>query len=126
HAIGGQLYVTFAKQLAPDNEDDAAAVGNGYVDVFNPEGTLSKRLISRGSLNSPWAVVLAPAGFGSAGGKILVGNFGDGLIGAYDASTGSFQGFLHDASNTPIAISGLWDLALSPTAGSTTLFFSSG
>ncbi|MDQ6829014.1 MAG: TIGR03118 family protein [Gemmatimonadota bacterium] len=124
--IGGQLYVTFAKQKAPANKDDEPGVGNGYVDIFNTDGTLSKRLISNGRLNSPWGLALAPSTFGSAAGAILVGNFGDGLIGAYDAATGTFLGFLHDAANAPITIGGLWGLMFSPVAGSTSLYFSAG
>src|SRR6185312_1519212 len=73
--IGGQLWVTYAKQKGPDNMDDTAGVGNGFVDVFNPDGTLARRFASNGTLNSPWAVVVAPAGFGPFAGDILVGNF---------------------------------------------------
>ena len=127
HTIGGQLYVTFAKQMAPDNEDDQPGVGNGYVDIFNADGTMAKRLVSRGKLNSPWAVVSAQSAFGSAGGDLLIGNFGDGLIGAYDATTGAFRGFLHDANNASIVINGLWDLTFGVGAApATTLYFSAG
>lgn len=127
HTIGGLLYVTFAKQRAPNNEDDEPGVGKGYVDIFNPDGTRVKRFVSNGKLNSPWAVALAPAGFGSAGGNILIGNFGDGLIGAYDATTGAFRGFLHDANNVSLAIDGLWDLTFGVGAASpTSLYFSAG
>jgi uncharacterized protein (TIGR03118 family) len=127
HTIGTQLYVTFAKQLAPANVFDQPGVGNGFVDIFNPNGTRVQRLVSNGRLNSPWGVVLAPASFGSAGGDILIGNFGDGLIGAYDATTGAFRGFLHDATQVPLTIDGLWDLTFGVgTAPATSLFFSSG
>jgi uncharacterized protein (TIGR03118 family) len=126
HTINGKLYVTFAKQKGPDNEDDEAGVGNGYVDVFSPDGTLSNRLVSRGSLNSPWAVVLAPVGFGAFAGDLLVGNFGDGLIGAYDPGTGNFIGFLNGKNHKPLMIDGLWDLTFGPGAGAGTLYFSAG
>jgi uncharacterized protein (TIGR03118 family) len=124
--IGGKLYVTFAKQEGPDNEDDDPGVGNGYVDIFNPDGTLSRRFASNGTLNSPWAVVMAPSGFGSVGGDILIGNFGDGLIGAYNPTTGALVGMLHDANNTAISIDGLWGLAFGPASSSTTLYFAAG
>ena len=127
HTINGQLYVTFAKQKAPDNEDDEAGVGNGFVDVFDPAGTLVKRFVSNGRLNSPWAVVAAPADFGSAGGDILIGNFGDGLIGAYDATSGAFRGFLHDSNNASLVIPGLWDLQFGVgSAPATSLYFTAG
>ena len=126
HTIGGNLYVTFAKQKGPDNEDDEAGVGNGYVDVFSPDGTMIKRFASTGSLNSPWAVVLAPVGFGPVAGDILIGNFGDGLIGAYDPATGNFVGFLNGKNHQPLTIDGLWDLTFGPGAGAGTLYFSAG
>lgn len=127
HTINGQLWVTFAKQKAPDNEDDQAGVGNGFVDIFNPDGTMVKRFASNGRLNSPWAVVMAPASFGSAGGDILIGNFGDGLIGAYDATTGAFRGFLRDSKNANLTIEGLWDLEFGVgSAPATSLFFTAG
>ena len=126
HTIGGNLYVTFAKQKAPDNHDDEAGVGNGYVDVFSPDGTMIKRFVSTGSLNSPWAVVLAPVGLAGFAGDILIGNFGDGMIGAYDAGTGSFVGFLNGKDHKPLSIDGLWDLTFGPGAAAGTLYFSAG
>ena len=127
HTINGLLYVTFAKQRGPDNEDDEAGAGNGYVDIFNPDGSLVKRFVSNGRLNSPWAVVAAPADFGSAGGDILIGNFGDGLIGAYDATSGAFRGYLHDSNNASLTIPGLWDLQFGVgSAPATSLYFTAG
>ena len=93
HNIGGNLYVTFAKQDAAKHDDDAGP-GNGFVDVFTPNGDLLQRLASQSRLNSPWAVTLAPAAFGVFGGDILVGNFGDGRINAYNPTTGQFLGQL--------------------------------
>ena len=107
--IDGNLYVTYAKHKAPDNEDDDAGVGNGYVDVFTPSGTLVKRFASQGTLNSPWGLTKAPAGFGDFGNAILVGNFGDGRISAFD-STGKFLGQLSNTNNQPLVIPGLWAL----------------
>jgi uncharacterized protein (TIGR03118 family) len=102
--------------------------GNGFVDVFDPNGTLVRRFASRGPLNSPWAVVLAPAGFGSFGSSILVGNFGDGRISAFDRTSGSFLGQLSDGSS-PIVIDGLWGLIFGNGASAgdvNTLFFTAG
>jgi uncharacterized protein (TIGR03118 family) len=124
--INNQLFVTFAKQLGPDNEDDAPGVGNGYVDIFSPDGTLVKRFASQGKLNSPWGVALAPANFGSASNDILIGNFGDGLIGAYDPTTGALRGFLRDASNSNIVINGVWGLTFGVGDAAATLFFGAG
>lgn len=124
--IGNQIWVAFAKQQGPDNLDDTAAVGNGFVDVFNANGSLARRLASNGNLNSPWGIVQAPANFGPFGGAILVGNFGDGLISAYDAASGGFIDFLRDVNGNAISIPGLWGLQFGPVAGSTSLFFASG
>jgi uncharacterized protein (TIGR03118 family) len=123
--INGSLYVTFAKQLAPDNHDDVAGVGNGFVDIFSPDGTLIKRFASQGTLNSPWGIAVAPAGFGGLAGDILIGNFGDGLIGAYNPTTGALVQQLLTSGGGNIAIPGLWGLAF-PPGGAPTLFFSSG
>ncbi len=128
HNIGGKLYVTFAKQ-GPGKADDDARPGNGFVDVFAPNGDLLQRLVSRGRLDSPWAVTLAPASFGVFGGDILVGNFGDGRINAYDPMSGEFQGELSRPGGGPIVIDGLWGLRFAPAtpgAGPNTLFFTAG
>jgi uncharacterized protein (TIGR03118 family) len=108
HNIGGNLYVTFAKQDAAKHDDDAGP-GHGFVDVFAPNGDLLQQLASRGRLNSPWAVTLAPSTFGAFGGDILVGNFGDGRINAFDPATGQFLGQLR-SQHGPITIPGLWGL----------------
>jgi uncharacterized protein (TIGR03118 family) len=128
HNIGGKLYVTFAKQ-GPGKDDDDARPGNGFVDVFSPNGDLLQRLVSRGRLDSPWAVTLAPPTFGAFGGDILVGNFGNGRINAFDPVTGEFQGELSGPGGGPIAIDGLWGLRFAPAtpgAGPNTLFFTAG
>jgi uncharacterized protein (TIGR03118 family) len=124
--IGGSLYVTFAKQLLPDAKDDEKGAGNGFVDVFNPDGTVARRFVSNGSLNSPWGVALAPANFGAFSGAILIGNFGDGRIGAYNAVDGAFLGNVSDANGAAIAIDGLWALTFGQGTSSATLFFTAG
>jgi uncharacterized protein (TIGR03118 family) len=128
HNIGGKLYVTFAKQ-GPGKDDDEARPGNGFVDVFAPNGDLLQRLVTRGRLDSPWAVTLAPPTFGTFGGDILVGNFGNGRIDAYDPATGAFRGELSGPGGGPIGIDGLWGLRFAPAttgAGPNTLFFTAG
>ncbi len=126
--INGELYVTYAKQLAPDNMDDQKGVGNGYVNIFNPNGTLVKRFASQGSLNSPWGITLAPAGFGLGTNMILVGNFGDGFINIFEAS-GAYKGQLK-SENVLISIDGLWALEFPrnniPAGDQNQLFFTAG
>jgi uncharacterized protein (TIGR03118 family) len=109
-AINGQLYVTFAMRLPPDFHDDEAGPGNGYVDVFNPDGHFVRRLISHGALNSPWGLALAPDNFGPFSKSLLVGNFGDGVINAYDPQNGAWLGAISDAGGNAIHIGGLWAL----------------
>lgn len=123
-AIDNRLWVTYAKQKAPDNEDDDPGVGNGFVDIFTPAGDLVRRFASHGSLNSPWGIAVAPAGFGKFGGDILIGNFGDGTIGAYDRTSGALVEVLRAPGGAPVSIPGLWGLDFAPS--STTLFFSAG
>jgi uncharacterized protein (TIGR03118 family) len=106
--IDGKLYVTYALQTA-DKVDDSAGVGHGFVDIFKPDGTMIKRFASHGKLNSPWGIVKAKPDFiDDGGGKILVGNFGDGRINVYDHD-GNFLGQLMKDGN-PIEIDGLWAL----------------
>src|SRR4029078_3990725 len=103
HNIGGKLFVTFAKQ-GPGKEDDAARPGNGFVAVFAQKGNLLQRLVSGGRLDSPWAVTLAPPTFGAFGGDILVGNFGNGRIIAYDPTSGMFTGKLRSSHSRTMRI----------------------
>jgi uncharacterized protein (TIGR03118 family) len=126
--INGKLYVTFAKQDA-DAEDDVAGKGNGFIDVFDTAGHLEQRLVSNGPLNSPWGLALAPSNFGQFSNALLVGNFGDGHISAFDPDTGKFLGQLSSSSGHPLVIENLWGLAFGngKTAGDpTTLYYSAG
>jgi uncharacterized protein (TIGR03118 family) len=126
--LGGTLYVTYAKQNA-QKHDDVAGAGNGYVDVYDLNGLLLQRLVAGGSLNSPWGLAIAPAGFGDFGGALLVGNFGSGTINAYDLTTGNLLGQLHDGEDTAISIPGLWGLSFGNGSGSgdkNTLYFAAG
>ena len=126
--IGGNLFVTFALQNAA-HHDDVGGPGNGFVDVFATDGTLLRRFASQGTLNSPWGLALAPANFGTFSNDMLVGDFGDGRINAFDPGTGAFLGQLQGQSGRPIAINGLWGVAFGNggLAGDTsTLFFAAG
>ena len=107
--IGGNLFVTFAKQDA-DAEDDVAGPGNGYVDEFDTGGTLIRQFAAQGTLNSPWGLTLAPGNFGAFSNALLVGNFGDGRINAFDPASGDFLGQMLRPSGLPLAIDGLWGL----------------
>jgi uncharacterized protein (TIGR03118 family) len=139
--IGSKLYVTYAKQDAAKH-DDVAGPGNGFVDVFSSTGVLLPRLGGTGvqsELNSPWGVALAPTNFGAFSNDILVGNFGDSHISAFDPVTGAFLGQLNDDHGQPLTLAGgltgpdtigLWGIfAFSGNTTATTastLYFTSG
>jgi uncharacterized protein (TIGR03118 family) len=126
--LGGKLYVAYAKQ------DSTKALnvngpGLGYVAVFDTNGNLIKHLISTGSLNAPWGLAIAPASFGTFANALLVGNFGDGKINAFDVNSGNLLGTVQDPAGNPIINLGLWALEFgTSTSGnySTTLYFTAG
>ena len=107
--VGARVFVSYAKQK-PDKVDDAAGPGHGFIDVYGFGGHLLMRFASRGVLNSPWGMTIAPAGFGPFAGDLLVGNFGDGRIHAFDLMTGHLDGTVRDTNGDPIVIDGLWGL----------------
>ena len=102
--INNMLYVTYA--LRTEDGEDSTGLGLGIVDVFWPNGTLSKRFASYGTLNAPWGITEARPGFMGNNNSIFIGNFGDGHINMYDLN-GNFQGLLMNQGN-PVAIEGLW------------------
>jgi uncharacterized protein (TIGR03118 family) len=127
-AIGDRIYVAYAKQAA-SGPDEVKGAGLGIIDVFNTSGVLIKQLATGGALNAPWGMAVAPANFGSFSNDLLVANFGDGKINAYNPSTGKLDGTLSKADGTPIVIDGLWGLAFGNGVNSqpaNTLFFTAG
>jgi uncharacterized protein (TIGR03118 family) len=126
--IAGKLYVTYAQQ-DPTKAVDRGGPGSGYVAVFDTNGNLIKHLISKGQLNSPWGIVIAPPSFGTYANALLVGNFRDGAINAFDANSGNFLGTLQDPSGNPIVNIGLWALVFGTSTNgnySTTLYITAG
>ena len=128
-AIGNQIFVAYAMQDASAH-DEVAGTGVGAVDVFDAAGTLVKRLIPPGGkLNAPWGMAMAPASFGPFSNALLVGNFGDGKINAFDPVTGAALGTLTNPTGTAIAIDGLWGIAFGNGINAqpaTTLFYAAG
>jgi uncharacterized protein (TIGR03118 family) len=126
--VNGDIVVTYAKQDS-DAEDDVAGPGLGFVDVFDAKGALVKRLITRGALNAPWGVAMAPASFGRFGGALLIGNFGDGAINAYNPVTGQSLGALSDSAGKALHLDGLWGISFgNGVAGQATnaLYYAAG
>jgi uncharacterized protein (TIGR03118 family) len=126
--LQGNLYVAYALKEA-DGNDEVAGAGLGFVDVFDADGFLIRRVASRGKLNAPWGMAIAPAGFGKFSNNLLVGNFGDGTINAYDLKNATFVGQLRTSNGQVLKIDGLWGIAFGngfqqqPTD---TLFFAAG
>jgi len=122
--IGGKIYVTYALQNA-DAKDDVAGAGHGFVDVFDTNGSLLTRVALDDHLDSPWGLALAPSDFGQFSNDLLVGNFGDGRINAFDLTTDSFVGQLDDGHGNPLEIPGLWGLGFGngSKAGPTDLLY---
>jgi uncharacterized protein (TIGR03118 family) len=130
--IGSRVFVTYAKQ-DEDAEDELAGQGLGIVDVFDTAGALLARVAQHGQLNAPWGIAWAPASFGRFGGDLLIGNFGDGQINAYEEqANGRFEhrGELRGSDGSkPLSIDGLWALEFGNDGGagpSTRLFFTAG
>ena len=129
-ALGGKIYVTYAKQNKA-RTNVVPGAGLGYVDVYSPDGVLLRHLVAGGStspLNEPWGLAIAPKGFGPFAGDLLVGNLGDGRINAFDPATGAYRGDLLRPSGKPVAIGGLWGLEVGTTAfgGPSSVVFSAG
>ena len=130
--IGSRVFVTYAKQDAAAH-DDAAGVSRGFVDVYDLTGNLLARVAQRGTLNSPWGLAMAPAGWGPFGGDLLVGNFGDGLVNAFEEMPNgqwNHRGSLQSSDGgQKLQIDGLWALefgAGGANGGPNTLFFTAG
>jgi uncharacterized protein (TIGR03118 family) len=107
--LGNIIYVTYALQ---NGKDDLPGAGHGFVSAFDENGNFLGRIGTMGALNSPWGLAVAPSGFGSLAGDLLVENFGDGHINIFSADPGSpaFLGQLMDQTGNPLSIDGLWGL----------------
>ncbi|HTA24379.1 MAG TPA: TIGR03118 family protein [Terriglobales bacterium] len=127
HVIGNQVYVAYAMQDAAKH-DPTPGAGSGVIDIFDQNGNFVKTFATGGTLNAPWGVVTASASFGTFSNAILVGNFGDGTINAFDTASGKFLGQVMDTNNKTIVNPGLWDLVFGAggTGDPNTLYFTAG
>ena len=134
--LNGRIYVTYTQQQSSGGPPDRGyahrenSSATGYVSIFDLSGKLLGHLNAPGStLNAPWGMAIAPANFGDFGGALLVGNFNDGRIHAFDPNSGQLLGTLYDQANRPLAIPGLWALLFGngkSGGDSGTLYFSAG
>jgi uncharacterized protein (TIGR03118 family) len=111
--LNDHLYVAFAKR-EKDGDDEVDGKGLGYIDVFEKGGRLRQHLVANGLLNAPWGMTIAPSSFSEFAGALLVGNFGDGRINAFNPDNGEFLGTLTNAGGHPLKIDGLWALDAGP------------
>lgn len=112
--VGGStlLAVAYARESDTVPGTAVAGAGEGLLNLYSTAGALSQRLITRGGqLNAPWGITVAPAGFGTLSNALLVGNFGDGRIHGYNASTGAYLHAIGNAAGDPVTASGLWGIA---------------
>ena len=130
-ALNSQLYVTYAMQDAAKH-DETTGAGLGYVNVFDFSGNFVSRFASAGPLNAPWGIALAPAGFGSLAGDLLIGNFGDGTVNIFapnGTSLATSMGPLTVNNGAMFAVPGLWALVFGDGDTDkplTTLFYTAG
>ena len=124
--------MSYAKQDAAAH-DDLHGQGLGFVDEYSTDGVFLRRVVTRGQLNAPWGLALAPTDFGRFSGDLLVGNFGNGKINAYAARhDGGYEraGDLRGANHKPLRIDGLWALQFGHGSANNgplnTLFFTAG
>jgi uncharacterized protein (TIGR03118 family) len=130
HVFNGTVYVTYTPRTVPGYQEILGA-GHGFVDAFDDTGKFLSRVIPIGDkLDAPWGMAIAPTTFGTFGGDVLVGNFGDGTIGAYDPKTYEFKGQITDGDGNVIANPGLWEIVfgqVQPAVGDpNTLYFTAG
>lgn len=105
----GKIYAAWAR-IANEPGDAEAYPGYGYLSVFDEEGRLDRSLQHSMHLNAPWGFAIAPSDFGALSNHLLVGNFGDGRILAYDLKSGAYADTLRDQKGDPIELDGLWGL----------------
>jgi uncharacterized protein (TIGR03118 family) len=126
--LQGNVYVAYAMQDAK-GEDEVTGPGLGYVSVFTQSGDFIARVASNGPLNAPWGMAIAPQNFGRFSGMLLIGNFGDGRINAFDLTTHEHKGHLKLPNHHPLVVDGLWGIGFGNGAAAgptTTLFFAAG
>jgi uncharacterized protein (TIGR03118 family) len=129
--LAGHLYITYAVFNADGDEgmEEVDGSGYGHIAEYNEDGSFVRDFNDQGMLNAPWGMAIAPSGFGKFGGDVLVANFGDGTIAAFDPNTGNFVDQLRDSSGNPVSIDGLWGLVFGngvSLGDANTLYFTAG
>jgi len=129
--LNGHLFVTYAEfdPASDEGQEQILGAGLGHVVEFNEDGTLVRDFHTHGVLNAPWGMAIAPAAFGKFAGRLLVANFGDGTISAFDLNSGEFDGYLRVPDSKIICIDGIWAIAFGnghSLGDSNALYFTAG
>ena len=112
--LGSSVFVTYAQtsedpavkgHIAPASEVHAA--GAGRLAEFDLNGKLIAVLDDGGKLNAPWGIAIAPANFGGLSNTLLVANFGEGTIAAFDRATRKVVNYVRGTNGAPVVISGI-------------------
>ncbi len=108
----GRVYVAWTENALEIDEptEEIPGAGIGRIVAYDRDGNTLQDYADHALLNNPWGMVIAPADWGAFGGALLVANFGDGTIAAYDVATGASLGYLKDADGNVISIDGIWGL----------------
>lgn len=127
----GRIYVAWVENSLEIDEptEEVSGPGIGRVVAYDRDGNLLQDYTEHSLLNAPWGMVIAPEGFGAFSGSLLVANFGDGTIAAYDRASGASLGYLRDANGNVISIDGIWGLTFGNgvhLGEATSLYFTAG
>ncbi len=117
-----------AGELYP-GEEDTSQPGYGRLVEFTPEGTLVAVWEDGGYLSAPWGLAIAPKNFGALSGMVLVSNFGDGTIAAYNPQTRQFVDLMRGPKGEPIKIDKIWGILFGngmSLGDSNALYFTAG
>jgi uncharacterized protein (TIGR03118 family) len=104
------LYVTYAKPSRQQLGEAESQAGGGKLAQFDLDGNLIAIWDDFGLLNVPAGLAIAPVNFGKFSNHLLVANFGDGTIVAFDPQTRQALGVIEDERGNPLSISGIWGL----------------
>jgi uncharacterized protein (TIGR03118 family) len=114
--LGDAVYVSYAavgadesNPQAPSVGEENHAAGDGRVVQYDTNGNLVKIFADKGSLDAPWGIATAPAGFGKLTGDLLVANFGDGTTSAF-TKDGTFVDYVRGKDGKPLVVPGIWAL----------------
>lgn len=106
----GRVYVAWSENAFEIDEPTEEIPGGGRIVAYDRNGNMLQDFADHDKMNNPWGMTIAPPTFGEFANALLVANFGDGTISAYDPVTGVDLGYLKDSDGNVISIDGIWGL----------------